>query len=232
MNRNITNKINYLLDNWISPRIRDSEIFMSIIMRMAIGNKYRYYMEFKKKFPGLSQEEINSYYSILADTFIKRKTDLNKQCVDLILKNYVGDRILDVAAGKGYLAEKIVKNSTKNIKVMALDVVVPNRYKRLNGVEWVCGSITKLPFPDNSFDTVICTHALEHIKDVGSALSELRRVCNKRLIIVIPCQKEYIYTVDLHVNFYPYKYNVERLFCNPKVHVKLVNGDWLCIENL
>ena len=31
MNRSMTNKLNYILDNWVPPIIRDSELFMSFV---------------------------------------------------------------------------------------------------------------------------------------------------------------------------------------------------------
>jgi SAM-dependent methyltransferase len=36
--------------------------------------------------------------------------------------------------------------------------------------------ITKIPFPDNHFDAIICNHVLEHIPDDQKAMSELYRV--------------------------------------------------------
>ena len=36
--------------------------------------------------------------------------------------------------------------------------------------------VTRLAFPDCSFDAIICYHVLEHIPDDGSAMAELRRV--------------------------------------------------------
>lgn len=36
--------------------------------------------------------------------------------------------------------------------------------------------LRRLPFADQSFDVVLCSHVLEHIRDDASAISELRRV--------------------------------------------------------
>ena len=40
----------------------------------------------------------------------------------------------------------------------------------------VAADITRLPFDDGSFDSVLCSHVLEHVADEQGALRELRRV--------------------------------------------------------
>ena len=40
----------------------------------------------------------------------------------------------------------------------------------------VRGDITALPFPDDAFDVVLCSHVLEHVPDDATAMRELRRV--------------------------------------------------------
>lgn len=40
----------------------------------------------------------------------------------------------------------------------------------------VCGDLRSLPFPEASFDAVICIHVLEHVEEDGEAIAELYRV--------------------------------------------------------
>ena len=78
MNRDVTNKINMFLDEWIPPKIRDNKFIMRILFRLVIGKKYIYYMVFRQKIPYVSEKEINRYYEILNETFISRETHCNK----------------------------------------------------------------------------------------------------------------------------------------------------------
>lgn len=94
--------------------------------------------------------------------------------------------------------------------------------------EIVKGSILSLPFNDNSFDTVLCTHALEHIKDYRLALKELLRVTKHRLIITVPRQREYKYTIDLHVHFFPYLYSFKKFIGIETAQYFDMKGDFLC----
>jgi ubiquinone/menaquinone biosynthesis C-methylase UbiE len=94
--------------------------------------------------------------------------------------------------------------------------------------EMLSADITALPFTDHSFDIVLCTHALEHIRNPQKALAELIRVARRRLIIVVPRQREYRYTVDLHVNFFPYLYSFKRFIGIENAIYLNLNGDFLC----
>jgi SAM-dependent methyltransferase len=49
----------------------------------------------------------------------------------------------------------------------------------------VQADVTDLPFEDNSFDLILCTHVLEHVVDDRSAIAELYRVLRPGGIAVI-----------------------------------------------
>lgn len=77
------------------------------------------------------------------------------------------------------------------------------------------------------------THTLEHVRDLVSAIRELRRVA-KRMILIVPRQRPYKYTFDLHLNFFPYP---ESLYFslgkadNAETFYKDVDGDMFYMEN-
>ena len=46
--------------------------------------------------------------------------------------------------------------------------------------------------------------------DIRKAIAELRRICAKRLIVVVPMEREYRFTFNPHVHFFPYPHSFLR----------------------
>jgi SAM-dependent methyltransferase len=221
--RNITNKINWVLDNVVPPVLRDSRLFMGLGFYALFGGKAKYFLEFKEKAPLLTREEYEEYYAILSDKHIKRETDLNKKCLQRILDAVVGESVLDVGCGNGYLLKKIALE--KKIKAVGVDMVVPEELKSLENPSFIQQNIEKLPFGSQSFDTVVCTHTIEHLLNPETAIREIRRVAREKIILVVPRQREYKYTFDLHVNFFPYVFSLRRIMRNSKAECFLMDND-------
>lgn len=230
LDRNVTVCINWILENLLPPVIRDCRIFMKIIIWPAYGNKTKYLLDFKDKYPRLSDEEINKYYELIADAPInkKRNTDLNKECIKYLTNNIAGDSVLDAACGRGFMLTHLRKNCDETIKIVGCDIVLP-KSPLPKEIQLIQGNLTQLPFTYNQFDTVICTHALEHIRLYKKAIQELVRVAAKKVIIIVPCQKEYRYTVDLHVNFCPYMYRFQEFIGISEASYYKIKGDFVCV---
>lgn len=56
---------------------------------------------------------------------------------------------------------------------------------------FVQGDATRLPFPDEYFDRVICSEVLEHVSDDGVVLAELVRVLRRGGVLAISVPDEY-----------------------------------------
>jgi ubiquinone/menaquinone biosynthesis C-methylase UbiE len=205
LDRNITLFANFVLDNILPPILRDCKYIMYPIMRLAYGRETKLLLKFKEKFPFMNNAE---------------------------------GSVLDAACGRGYLLTKILE-SNPDVQCYGIDIVPTQKTHSIyddwavvnrGGMQYKfqTADIINLPFQDHSFDIVLCTHALEHIRDPHKALKELIRVCRQRLIIVVPKQREYRYTVDFHVNFFPYLYSFKRFIGIENAVYLNLKGDLLC----
>jgi SAM-dependent methyltransferase len=92
------------------------------------------------------------------------------------------NNVLDVGCGNGYITnafpDKLMVVGT-DTSIEALRYV--NRHR-------LAGSITHLPFPNESFDLVQATDVIEHIPEDSyfPALQELQRVARKYILICVP----------------------------------------------
>ncbi len=227
LNKTLSNFVKCIFDNVLPPFLRDSKIFMSIWMSLLFGKKKKYFMTFKEKVPFLSKEEYQEYYEILGDKHFKTTTDLNKKSLKSVLDNITGNTVLDVGCGNGYLANTVYDKY--KVEVCGIDIIVPTQN---DNVRFIKGEIENIPFEDNSFDTVLSTHTLEHIPDIMRAVKEIRRVAKKRIILVVPREREYKYTFNLHIHFFPYSFSFHKLLGNKNAKCFNAGRDIVYIEDI
>lgn len=229
MNRDRSLRILNVLDNWTPPAVRDSRVLERGLMRLAWGPGYREFLGFREKSPRVTDEELATLYEHVAQRPAAHgETDLNEPCLRAIQSQVVGRSVLDVGSGRGLLCSAL---AAPGRMVTGLDLALPPGLSDRENLTFVAGSVTDLPFDDNSFDTVVCTHTLEHIPQLGQALAELRRVAAEKLIIVVPRERPYRYGFNLHVHFFPYRWNLESAF-DAAAHGGVLNdlGDWFYVE--
>jgi len=204
LNRDVSLKIHYVLDQWVPPFVRDCRMIMSFPLWLLFKHRYKAYLDFKETAFAMTEEEFRGFYRMVSDTAVERETDLNKASIDKIIMHATGPKILDVGCGRGFLAGML----SRDYEVSAVDIVIPHRLKeKFPSVQFYEHNVEMLPFADKTFDTVICTHTLEHVRNLHLTIKELRRV-GKKLIIIVPKQRPYRYTFDLHLNFFPYRYSL------------------------
>lgn len=75
----------------------------------------------------------------------------------------------------------------------------------ISGGSYYHTNIENLPFAAKQFDIVTCNYTLGHVIHLERAISELKRIARRQLVITVPCQKYYYYTLDLHIYFFPFK---------------------------
>lgn len=89
--------------------------------------------------------------------------------------------ILDVGSGAGQLARHVLKYADPDSRIVCFDLsheMLRRARNRLKSTrpKFVVADLTRLPFPDASFDRVTCGYVLEHLPDARLGLSELARV--------------------------------------------------------
>ena len=132
------------------------------------------------------------YYEIEAEE-VSIFGHLREVCfADNILKHIScsAKNIIDVGCGDGYILHMLLQSKKHTIKhACGLDFSRKRLEKTKHfvpQVQVIEGTIFGLPFPNNSFDTVICSETLEHLENYEQALKELIRITRNELIITVP----------------------------------------------
>jgi ubiquinone/menaquinone biosynthesis C-methylase UbiE len=102
-----------------------------------------------------------------------------------------GQAVLDVACGTGIVARTVADRLRGACRVVGLDLnpamlAVARRVRP--DIEWREGDAAAMPFPDGSFDVVLCQMALMFFPDRAGALREMRRLVGAggTVAIVVP----------------------------------------------
>jgi len=103
-----------------------------------------------------------------------------------------GERALDVACGTGAVTRLLAERVGPDGKVVGLDVnpgmlAVARVAAASRNVEWLEGSVVKMPLPDATFDAVVCQQGLQFFPDKPAALSEMRRVLRRDGRLALSC---------------------------------------------
>jgi len=105
-----------------------------------------------------------------------------------LLKNHSG-RVLDVGAGTGKLSLPLLE---KKIDVVSVDSseamleIASEKAKENMRLQGIVCDIHNLPFPDNAFESVICSRVLMHLADWRKGIAELCRVASHFVVLDFP----------------------------------------------
>jgi len=206
MNREMTNRIRFVLEDMLPPLVRDSRIFRGAA-RLAWGEHIDRLASFRARAPFLTEAEYETLYR--DHPRVHEGTDNSEACIQRITADILGQSVCDVGCGTGALLQRIRESRSGEGAYTGVDFVVDDAAK-LDGIDYVAARVEQLPFEDRAFDTVICTHVIEHLLDYRAAIAELRRVAARRLIVVVPREREYRYSFNPHFNFFPYTHSFLR----------------------
>lgn len=90
-------------------------------------------------------------------------------------------RVLEIAAGTGVVTRELARRLPENVAIVASDLN-PSMLEHAEElgtarpVEWRQADAAALPFPDESFDAVVCQFGVMFFPDKAKAFAEARRV--------------------------------------------------------
>ena len=115
-----------------------------------------------------------------------------KYMVPLIFEHYAADlarrlasqspsRVLEIAAGTGVVTRQLATTLPQDVAIVATDLNRPmlelaERIGTSRPVQWQHADAMQLPFPDRSFDAVVCQFGAMFFPDKARAFAEARRV--------------------------------------------------------
>ncbi len=141
----------------------------------------------------LNDQQKVTFYDSIADDFdvVMNQYEVSKRLriifTELLNDDIKGKTLLDAGCGTGLFSHEAVK---RGADVTSLDIGqhLLDQVSKKCQTKRVIGSVTELPFKDNSFDIVISTEVIEHTTSAKKAIAELCRVTKPggTLIITTP----------------------------------------------
>ena len=102
-----------------------------------------------------------------------------------------GSRVLDAGCGPGMTSDYVLKNGSEFFGIDLSESMLKICRERSicpESMHLAIADIATLPFPDSSFDTILCLGALEYVETIKRALRELSRLLKKDGIVIISMQ--------------------------------------------
>jgi 2-polyprenyl-3-methyl-5-hydroxy-6-metoxy-1,4-benzoquinol methylase len=105
-----------------------------------------------------------------------------------MLGELAGRDLLDVGAGGGHVLELFPRARRTALDVSTRMLDVARRRLAGGGVRFVHGDVTRIEWPDRSFDAIVCTEVLEHVADPGRILAAIARLLRPggRAVVTAP----------------------------------------------
>lgn len=129
----------------------------------------------------------NAYYDQLGERWfsaeddpvalLRAEGDFRAIWVESVLGSTPQD-VLDIGCGAGFLSQRLAKQGHRvtGLDASAETLAVAQRFDATQKVNYVLGDAYRLPFPDQSFETVTAMDFLEHVSDPQKVIAEVKRV--------------------------------------------------------
>ncbi|MCL6577929.1 MAG: class I SAM-dependent methyltransferase [Candidatus Bathyarchaeota archaeon] len=168
-------------------------------------------------------EEVKSYYDEKAKNYDETFEILYFKVYDAITWKYIepyvptdpNALVLDAGGGTGRWAIQMARKGCKVVLMDLSDGMLKAATERVKaeGLEDSVivrkGDITKTSYDDETFDMILCEHALFLFKEPDFVLKEFRRILKKKGLLIISAQNRYVQSLS-SLSSKPSVDNVER----------------------
>lgn len=129
--------------------------------------------------PGQNESNNRAYYDDFSTGYEDERGHGYHQMLDELEMRIAaplatGRNVLEAGCGTGLILSRLATHASKACGFDLSEGMV--RVARGRGLDVVIGSVTDIPFADDSFDLVCSFKVLAHVPDIGRALSEIARV--------------------------------------------------------
>lgn len=127
-------------------------------------------------------------------------------CVSDIVK---GKIVLDIASGSGY-GTKMISSSAKKVYGVDVNEVAVNYARKHFGaknIEYKVGDGERIPLPDDSVDVVTTFETIEHIKDYGKFVKEIKRVLKSDGLAIVSTPNDLEFAEGNHFHLHEFEHD-------------------------
>jgi len=134
--------------------------------------------------------QIKDFYNSTAHRYDLRQgnpwTEHLRRAEERLVKRFAHGRIIDVGCGTGHHLAFMERDKIGS-ELVGIDISegMLKQAKKRCGCELVEAPAEDLPFPDNSFDTLICFHGTFNFLDHKKAIREMERVLKRNGVLLL-----------------------------------------------
>jgi len=98
--------------------------------------------------------------------------------------------IIEIGAGEGHIINIIKNLKKKEVTIFAsdisIDILKDDNMPREENIFLIVFDVNNTPLKQNTFDLVVCSEVLEHLKEVDNTLQEIKRISKKYILFSVP----------------------------------------------
>lgn len=183
--------------------------------------------------PAKNKFNVRERYDHLAGTYDRRWKGYVESTLGAVLQQLKltgAETVLDIGCGTGALEHSLVSRHP-NLKITGVDLsekmlsVARRKLQACPNVDFVAANASGLPFPNESFDRVICASAFHYFDEPQTPVLEMRRVLKPggKLILLDWC-KDYLFCRVCDILFRAFNPDYAQCYTQKELSRFLKNG--------